>query len=233
MMSTPSSSQPVSSSVSNPQTGLPPLSQNNISMTRKAFVYGVVFLVLVNAAFLIGNLFWYFDLRGNVELASDGRENITQNRSQESGNSNSNILDTTIGGEFLNKSENKKYQGRNVYIKEYDLDDIEVIKFEPGTSYLTIESQAALVNLDNFLRRQKEVSILVTGHTDNEGSRIGNLNLSLTRAKIVREYLLELGLEEQRIKVSGAGDLYPTADNSTPKGREANRRVEITFVEKR
>jgi flagellar motor protein MotB len=55
-----------------------------------------------------------------------------------------------------------------------------------------------------------------------------NLALSSARAVAVARVLKREG-ELQFIQANGLGDSMPIADNQTPEGREANRRVEITL----
>lgn len=69
----------------------------------------------------------------------------------------------------------------------------------------------------------------VVGHTDSTGSDAYNLALSERRAESVAAYLRSQGVRDIRIETVGAGERYPIADNSTPEGRQANRRVELTL----
>jgi outer membrane protein OmpA-like peptidoglycan-associated protein len=70
----------------------------------------------------------------------------------------------------------------------------------------------------------------VAGHTDSTGSTDYNQSLSERRAASVARYLNAQGVISQRIITVGMGELRPVADNGTPEGRQANRRVEITTV---
>ena len=72
--------------------------------------------------------------------------------------------------------------------------------------------------------------IKITGHTDNTGSADYNMKLSLQRAEAVRDYLVSLGVDPNKMEVSGEGVTKPVADNSTPEGRAKNRRVEIEVI---
>lgn len=70
----------------------------------------------------------------------------------------------------------------------------------------------------------------VSGHTDNlPGRRMDNDTLSALRGMAVLEWLLELGVPDANMSVSGYGDHMPVADNATPEGRALNRRVEVLF----
>lgn len=72
--------------------------------------------------------------------------------------------------------------------------------------------------------------IEVVGHTDDVGDDAYNMNLSKMRAKTVKSYLVELGVNPHKIVAVGAGKHYPIADNNTPEGRAENRRVEILVL---
>jgi outer membrane protein OmpA-like peptidoglycan-associated protein len=70
----------------------------------------------------------------------------------------------------------------------------------------------------------------VAGHTDSTGSESYNQGLSERRAASVAQYLQSQGINQQRLITVGMGEAMPVADNGTPEGRQANRRVEITMV---
>ena len=70
----------------------------------------------------------------------------------------------------------------------------------------------------------------VAGHTDSTGSAQYNQQLSEQRANSVAQYLESQGLASNRVVTIGAGETRPVADNSTPEGRAANRRVELTLT---
>jgi outer membrane protein OmpA-like peptidoglycan-associated protein len=75
----------------------------------------------------------------------------------------------------------------------------------------------------------EERAILVEGHTDARGSEQANLRLSRARAGAVRSLLVSRGVAPSRIRIVGRGESVPIADNESPEGRAANRRVEIVI----
>lgn len=89
---------------------------------------------------------------------------------------------------------------------------------------------AALQTLADLLTVNSTWEAQVTGHTDNVGERIYNIDLSLRRANNLRDSLADLGVAPTRINVQGAGPDQPIADNATANGRAANRRIEITIT---
>jgi len=69
--------------------------------------------------------------------------------------------------------------------------------------------------------------ITVTGHTDSTGTKSFNQLLSERRAEAVKAYLVQQGLDGERIVAKGRGDSQPVASNKTAAGRAQNRRVDI------
>lgn len=76
----------------------------------------------------------------------------------------------------------------------------------------------------------KAYSITVVGHTDNSGNEQYNYELSKRRADIVSEYLVSLGVSEDKVRTLGVGPSHPIADNSTKEGRALNRRAELLVI---
>lgn len=71
--------------------------------------------------------------------------------------------------------------------------------------------------------------IEIVGHTDNKGTKEQNQVFSMKRAESIKNKLIELGINSNRIVISGKGEGEPIADNSTEVGRKENRRVEINI----
>ena len=100
--------------------------------------------------------------------------------------------------------------------------------FKTGSARLTPDSYPALNDLCAKLKANPKVKILIEGHTDNRGSFKYNMRLSRRRAMAVKRYLVKkCGIDPSRIKTKGYGPTKPIADNSTPEGRELNRRIEV------
>ena len=68
------------------------------------------------------------------------------------------------------------------------------------------------------------------GHTDNVGSKEYNQKLSERRAKSVANYLIEKGVDKERVTTEGLWFSKPIASNSTAEGRAKNRRTEMKFT---
>ncbi|MCS6967084.1 MAG: OmpA family protein [Cytophagales bacterium] len=104
------------------------------------------------------------------------------------------------------------------------------ILFEQSSFILRRESYAELDKLVAFLKENPTVMIELRGHTDNVGDPMKNQILSERRVLAVKNYLLQKGIEESRIKTAAFGGTMPIADNSTEAGRQKNRRVEMKIL---
>ena len=70
----------------------------------------------------------------------------------------------------------------------------------------------------------------VASHTDAEGDSEINLKLSQRRAEVVVRYLVQSGVDPQRLRATGYGESQPLADNQTEEGRAANQRLEFRVL---
>ena len=93
-----------------------------------------------------------------------------------------------------------------------------------NSSFYSVLDSVALV-----LNEYEKTLIEVAGHTDNTGSDTYNQDLSVRRASGVADYLRSRKIVAMRMEAFGLGEKYPVADNSTPQGRQLNRRVELTL----
>ncbi len=87
-----------------------------------------------------------------------------------------------------------------------------------------------LIELANLLRKQSAYRLRLDGHTDNVGSEAFNLKLSQDRAQAVKQYLSSRGVSAPRILTEGYGANRPVDTNTTPEGRQRNRRVEMKII---
>jgi outer membrane protein OmpA-like peptidoglycan-associated protein len=99
--------------------------------------------------------------------------------------------------------------------------------FETGGAQLSELAQRRLETVVQALRVYPDRPITIEGYTDAQGSDDRNQQLSQLRAEAVREYLERRGVEPERLRAVGKGELNPVASNDTAEGRASNRRVEI------
>jgi outer membrane protein OmpA-like peptidoglycan-associated protein len=107
--------------------------------------------------------------------------------------------------------------------------DTVAILFRFDKSELDDRGQTALLDVAKQLQENPNLSVELEGYTDNVGNLPYNVQLSQRRSEAVRRFLVEKGVEMNRINSIGLGDIKPSADNTTPKGREQNRRVMVRF----
>lgn len=102
-----------------------------------------------------------------------------------------------------------------------------VLEFEPGTSTLTADSQGRLADI--IARAQARVGgeIVVTGHTDRQGSVEANDRLSLERAQAIRALLIERGFRAELIEAVGRGEREPLVPTDDEVAEPRNRRAEL------
>jgi outer membrane protein OmpA-like peptidoglycan-associated protein len=74
------------------------------------------------------------------------------------------------------------------------------------------------------------IKVELSGHTDNVGDTQMNLDLSKSRAEVLKQYLVNKGISSERIFTQGYGSAFPRGDNTTEAGRRLNRRVEIKIL---
>jgi outer membrane protein OmpA-like peptidoglycan-associated protein len=105
------------------------------------------------------------------------------------------------------------------------------VKFKSGKDVLDPRYTEKLDNLAEVLKKNKDISIQIQGHTDATGNRASNILLSHSRSKNVVDYLVKThGIIPQRLQAKGFGPDLPIADNSSRNGRRLNRRVEVKIL---
>jgi len=105
------------------------------------------------------------------------------------------------------------------------------IQFDFDRATLRAENRELLSRIAGVLLTAKRYSIYVYGHTDDIGSDEYNRDLSTRRARTVRDYLVEAGLDSSIITTRGYGKSSPRVPATTPEARAKNRRVEIGIVD--
>jgi outer membrane protein OmpA-like peptidoglycan-associated protein len=106
------------------------------------------------------------------------------------------------------------------------------IQFHPDSPVMLPGEKEKLDKIVDILKRYQERDIMVGGHTARVGSEESSRKLSVDRAAVVADYLIEQKARPQeRVVVRGFGSEKPVADNRTEEGRRKNRRVEITILE--
>lgn len=105
------------------------------------------------------------------------------------------------------------------------------VSFDVGRAAIKPNFAPILNQFATSLNQNPVSTVTIIGHTDNTGSDAINNPLSIDRAEAARDYLVSRGVARNRIATDGRGSREPVADNSTPAGRDKNRRVEIYVAE--
>ncbi len=101
------------------------------------------------------------------------------------------------------------------------------VLFDTGKYNLRPAARERLARLAGIVLAHPGLMLQAEGHTDSTGSDEFNQRLSGQRAETTCSFLLEQGLSQDMVMAKGLGKAMPIADNSTPEGRQKNRRVEI------
>jgi outer membrane protein OmpA-like peptidoglycan-associated protein len=106
------------------------------------------------------------------------------------------------------------------------------IFFDVGKSAIKQASISELENIKQLLMSNTKLRVQINGHTDNTGNANANKALSLQRATAVVNYLIENGIERDRLRAVGFGEERPIVSNDDEiGGREINRRTEIEIID--
>lgn len=108
------------------------------------------------------------------------------------------------------------------------------VLFDFDSSALRDEARAELVDAADILAPRDDIILIeVAGHTDSIGPEEYNQDLSVRRAQSVADFLVQNGVERDRLHVVGFGETRPTAPNDTPANRQQNRRVVLSILDRR
>ncbi|MBZ0327630.1 MAG: OmpA family protein [Altibacter sp.] len=110
--------------------------------------------------------------------------------------------------------------------------------FDSGSWAVNDRGREAVVALGNVLAQNKEIAVLIEGHTDNvpyggSGNITNNWDLSTKRATAIVSILTEnSGIPRDNLTAAGRGEYAPIAPNTTSEGKAKNRRIEVILTPK-
>ncbi|WP_375260414.1 OmpA family protein [Palleronia sp.] len=105
------------------------------------------------------------------------------------------------------------------------------ITFDPGSATIDPGSRDSVRGVAEILGNCEGIPMEVGGYTDSQGREEMNRDLSQQRAEAVLAALLAQRVPVSALTAVGYGEENPIADNDTPEGREANRRIEFKLLE--
>jgi chemotaxis protein MotB len=112
----------------------------------------------------------------------------------------------------------------------------EQLLFGSGSVDVDAKGVTALQQLAKAIKDQKDINILVEGHTDNvpiskkSQYMADNWDLSVMRATSITKILTKAGVSPQQLTASGRGEFVPLAMNDSPQNKQKNRRTEIIIT---
>ena len=104
------------------------------------------------------------------------------------------------------------------------------VYFATGSARLESRSEPVLDSVVEIVNRCPELSIMIGGHTDSDGTEADNLALSEARASAVRTYLVNAGADGDRLESVGYGESQPIVQNDSSANKARNRRIEFTVI---
>ena len=109
---------------------------------------------------------------------------------------------------------------------------LDKVFFETNEATIKPESFPLLKQVALVLRTNDSVKLVeIGGHTDDRGRDAKNLELSQRRADAVRQWLVDFGIEADRMRAVGYGETKPLQEGRSKEARAANRRVEFNVLD--
>lgn len=104
------------------------------------------------------------------------------------------------------------------------------IYFEYDKDIIQSKYDAYLIEMIRMVKSHSDLRILITGHTDSDGSDTYNINLSKRRAAALVHFFETHGLQPSRVEIDFKGEKEPAGENNTDAGKQKNRRVDFRFI---
>jgi OOP family OmpA-OmpF porin len=124
----------------------------------------------------------------------------------------------------------KGYFAPEIRKKERDNFIFQPIYFDYDKVEIKTEYHDFLIRLIRVVNGHSDLRIQVTGHTDADGTDNYNLDLSKKRAEAIIAFFTANGLSKDRLEIDFKGESAPVDNNSTPEGKQHNRRVDFSFI---
>lgn len=118
-----------------------------------------------------------------------------------------------------------KLTGEKIEILDKVFFELDKATIDPR-SFKLLDQVAATLRANQQLTK-----IRIEGHTDDQGDDDYNMKLSQERADAVRTYLIDKGIDAERVLAVGYGETKPLMTGTSKKARDTNRRVEFNIIE--
>ena len=175
----------------------------------------------------------------NTKEESGNQEVLAENNSMS--NKNKELQLEVVSSAFSKNTTNTRQESNNQISKDISnisflinkkLDENRIIYFPAGS--IKILGKKNLVKLRGIIKlitNQKDLKVLLEGHSSDDGDSLSNLELSRDRAIIIKQTLIDLGTDPGRIKIKALGEEEPIFDNKSINGDRFNRSVLITLYQ--
>ena len=175
----------------------------------------------------------------NTKEESGNQEVLAENNSMS--NKNKELQLEVVSSAFSKNTTNTKQESNNQISKDISnisflinkkLDENRIIYFPAGS--IKILGKKNLVKLRGIIKlitNQKDLKVLLEGHSSDDGDSISNLELSRDRAIIIKQTLIDLGTDPGRIKIKALGEEEPIFYNKSTNSDRFNRSVLITLYQ--
>jgi len=172
------------------------------------------------------------DHSGITPIPAPPPQNSSDNNDEVSSDSDENEISQNI-----NKALEQYIQSAKVSIIENSegvtIHLLETLLFETGSDNLKPEAQNVLNKLSDLIQNLPN-NIRVEGHTDNVPINTiqfpSNWHLSIARSLNTAYYMIQKGVNPQKISILGYSEYKPIRPNDTPEDRAKNRRVDIVIM---
>lgn len=94
---------------------------------------------------------------------------------------------------------------------------------------LSVQAQASIDEVSRYMQSSSSVRVKLEGHCDERGTNEYNLALGERRAQSVKNYLVQLGIDESRLSTISYGEERPAAEGGNESAWSQNRRVEFVL----
>ena len=175
----------------------------------------------------------------NTKEESGNQEVLAENNSMS--NKNKELQLKVVSSAFSKNTTNTKQESNNQISKDISnisflinkkLDENRIIYFPAGSiKILGKKNLVKLRGIFKLITNQKDLKVLLEGHSSDDGDSLSNLELSRDRAIIIKQTLIDLGTDPDRIKINALGEEEPIFDNKSTNGDRFNRSVLIILYQ--